>query len=455
MVFAGKSDAGYGRMLNEDYVNMAELGNGDTYVAVIADGEGTAASFIDRMQTEAWKEHDENGNEKKKQELDPSFVLNNAALNAGYLAGNEVMSKMKRLYATNPVLLFQDPEFFLREAFEEVNRVYGAFQMSNEEKYGGFRASMMVLLIRGTDCWFAHAGNTRLYRLRADKPDDVALRMISRDHTEYNRLIDEGKIEVDDENVLHPEQYKVISGLGMLNAPVIDTAHLELHPKDLLLMTTDGVHYALTRDGMEKLVLDAGNCDEIVTSLIGASRELQYSDNCSAIAIWNVESYGNREKGNSPAKPASELTREKTLSGNNPTAGNPVKAGVTNPGTAGTGTASPRAQHPGEARQGVQQDGMKPNMANGIPVPQGQQAPVQPQGFQGQQVSPYGQGRMVPPYPPRQPYPYRGQQPQGVQGQRPYPGQIPYQYQGQQPQGQQPPRQDPKGGMGNGGNGNT
>lgn len=127
-----------------------------------------------------------------------------------------------------------------------------------------------------------HSGNTRLYIIRNGK-----VNLITHDHTQAYELLQEGKIDSETYYV-HDGRLKLTSGIGKIINPRIDTISGKLQEQDLVLMTTDGIHYALRPDAMSEIILNSPpEGTEATNALVNAAKNIvKYPDNMSAMLIY-------------------------------------------------------------------------------------------------------------------------------------------------------------------------
>ncbi len=99
----------------------------------------------------------------------------------------------------------------------------------------GMGSTLVLLLMRDHQFWYAHLGNSRLYLVRDD-----AITRLTRDHTEAQCLVDTGVItqeEVRD----HPQRGKLSKALGHnIGDPEISGPHM-LYQDDIFMLCTDGL----------------------------------------------------------------------------------------------------------------------------------------------------------------------------------------------------------------------
>ena len=252
-LYGGATDVGYSRENNEDFMNVIELDD-TTLFAILCDGAGSKCSS-----------------------LQPASI-----------AANHICDTIKRIYKSDKELLLSNSPLFLKEAILSANQVLGAFRKGNEEMYAGFGSGVTCCLCtEGGNITFAHTGNSRIYLIRVGVKDKIPqMKQLTRDHTKAQRLWDEGQITAEIYHT-HPDRLVITSCLGIQSDPVIQTYSGKLRRDDILLMTTDGIHYAIIPDAIMQLVIAAENCDGAVATLIEAAKMQKYPDNMSAIVLWN------------------------------------------------------------------------------------------------------------------------------------------------------------------------
>ena len=253
--YGGVSDQGYNRETNEDYITMVELDK-DVLFAVVADGAGS-----------------------KGTNTQPAAIVT-----------NELVSLVRDAYKADKDFFLENASYLLNTFMLCSNRVLGAFKMGNEELYSGYSASVTCALFDAIGhLTFAHAGNTRLYLMRMKKDGDLPpLIQLTTDHTVAMLQVQNGEMEPM-QYYVHPDRLSLYSGIGMLLSPDIQTFELDLVKGDIILMSTDGIHFAVRQKPMRNLILEANDCESAVRTLISGAKETKYMDNMSAIMVFDVE----------------------------------------------------------------------------------------------------------------------------------------------------------------------
>lgn len=251
--FYAVTDLGYGRTTNEDAILVKEL-TPNTTIAMIADGAGS---------------HNE--------EFQPASIVI-----------NEIYNFVSRVVEeSGEDFLKENINLLLKLAINSANRSLGLFKMANEDLYGGYATSLTICVL-SKDNYFAigHTGNTRLYILREGFKDNM--RQLTTDHTKANKLKSEGKID-EEEYYTCPERLQIESGLGFGAEPELQIVDGYLNKNDGILMTTDGIHYAIRPSAISEIINKTPTIEEGCNLLIKASKELKYIDNASVILIINKE----------------------------------------------------------------------------------------------------------------------------------------------------------------------
>jgi len=254
ILYAGISDPGYNRTLNEDFVHVKEFDK-NVYFAVVADGAGSI----------------------------------NSKFQPGALAGLQIEENLKRIHQENPDALNDYPEIFLREAMIAASYSLGTFRMVDEETYAGFAASVSCVLLDHSKVTLAHSGNTRINLMRLNKKtSNYDIVLLTKDHTKGIEKVDKGEITWEEYH-LDPARLEITGGLGMMAQPNIQTFSTKLRNNDFLLLTSDGIHNALRPEHFFEILKRSNDCEETVKALIMGAKQEQYDDNMSAVLIWYSE----------------------------------------------------------------------------------------------------------------------------------------------------------------------
>lgn len=159
------------------------------------------------------------------------------------------------------------------------NRVLLAFKRANNELYTNntFSTICFSALTQNNEFIYAHAGDSRIYLIRKGK-----MLPITKDHTEAQKLCDEGKIPKE-KIFSHPDRDILTSALGF-NDPKIDILQATVQKQDIILSVTDGIYKVAQPEQILELVKEAGNCKTVCEEMVNMINFLGGPDNM-AISI--------------------------------------------------------------------------------------------------------------------------------------------------------------------------
>lgn len=152
-------------------------------------------------------------------------------------------------------------------------------QMASGRGYGHIIGStIVVLLVRGREFRYLWAGDSRLYRYRQGKLEQLTL-----DHSLYNESISQGGIPVD--GSLDQGRGNVITrAVGADNQLQLDFGQGIFEKGDLFLLCSDGIDKELSHADIAGLC-DGGSVKEIAERLVQAAESRGGRDNISAIVV--------------------------------------------------------------------------------------------------------------------------------------------------------------------------
>ncbi|MCR5480350.1 MAG: protein phosphatase 2C domain-containing protein [Ruminococcus sp.] len=161
------------------------------------------------------------------------------------------------------------------------NRVLMAYKRANNELYtnNNFATLTMAAVTEDDRFIYAHSGDSRLYLIRNNK-----ILQFSKDHTQAQKLCDEGKIAKEQVSS-HPDNSILTSALGFPE-PQIDTAVGKLNKGDIILAVTDGIHKLLNTQQILDIVDLAGNCEDTCDGLIKYANSQGGLDNMAVFVCY-------------------------------------------------------------------------------------------------------------------------------------------------------------------------
>lgn len=254
-LYSGSSNVGLSN-INEDFIMINEFDN-DLIYASIADGLGATMKDVNSDAIDA---------------------------NPASIASIQTCQVLRRIYKKNKALFMENPRIFMEEAMLAANNILIGFKMANEQKYYGFASTLTALfLTEDGKVTFGHCGNTRIYLISKGR-----ISQITKDHTLGQKMVDQGYMS-QDEYYMSNEKKNLYNGLGIIPEPTIQTYSFQLKSNDILLMTSDGIHYSLREEGIFQILQDSDNPDDAVQSLINSVLNLKnHRDNISANVLWYI-----------------------------------------------------------------------------------------------------------------------------------------------------------------------
>lgn len=200
----------------------------------------------------------------------------------GAIVSHQVEKSLKRIYKKDKELFTTHSKIFLEEAFQSANNTLIGFKLGDETERIGFASTLSgILLERNGILTFAHVGNTRIYLIR-----DGNVLQLTKDHTEAQKLVDNGTIT--EENYYTAiERLRLYNGIGITDEPEVQTAKIRLKKNDVIVMTTDGIHYSYNSKAFFEILMRTETLDEAAKEMVKTALDLRnYPDNISANIIW-------------------------------------------------------------------------------------------------------------------------------------------------------------------------
>ncbi len=240
---ASATDAGLVRNFNEDSVSVDE----DIGLVVLADGMGgyKAGDVASGMAT--------------------------------MIIGNEVKERLsKGLARANGVDVETE---LLRGAIARANQaIYHAAHTKNQ--FQGMGTTVVAALFRDNKLTVAHVGDSRLYRLRDDKLEQITV-----DHSLLQEQVQLGLITAEDARVSHNRNL-VTRALGVNPSIPIDVRQETVRPGDLYILCSDGLNDMVDDADIEVAALAIReNVPLLVRQLVMMANDNGGHDNISVAAI--------------------------------------------------------------------------------------------------------------------------------------------------------------------------
>ncbi len=170
----------------------------------------------------------------------------------------------------------------LSQALLKANDAILCDQQSHPER-ADMGTTAVVLLFRVEDgvekTWCAHVGDSRLYRLRGVKLDQI-----TEDHTWVSRAVKTGIISPDEARN-HAWRHVLSQCLGRPDVTTIEVQCFDVEPGDRLLLCSDGLTEEVSDSQITDYLKQIRACDAAVTKLIDAAKDHGGRDNITAVLV--------------------------------------------------------------------------------------------------------------------------------------------------------------------------
>jgi PPM family protein phosphatase len=188
---------------------------------------------------------------------------------ASRIAGETV----KTLYLSNGS---DDIAAALRHALTQANtKIFNEAQTNADLR--GMGTTTSALVVRGTEAWFAHVGDSRIYFVRGDE-----IRQLTEDHSLVASMVREGLL-TQKEAEHHPRRNVLQRSMGVSESVDIDiVGPLEVQELDTFILCSDGLHGLVTPNEIKDIVL-AKDIGDAADTLVDRSLERGAPDNVTVI----------------------------------------------------------------------------------------------------------------------------------------------------------------------------
>lgn len=173
----------------------------------------------------------------------------------------------------------------VRMAHEHVLRA-----ISRDGSLYGMGTTVVGLLLAGQTAAVAHVGDSRAYRLRAGR-----LEQLTQDHTWVNEQVVAGFLSKEQARS-HPLKNVVTRALGGESDVLVDVRELEVQSGDLFLLCSDGLTGMLSDSDIRDRLASGRSLHEICRTLINDSNARGGIDNVTVVLL-SIEEDGELEGG--------------------------------------------------------------------------------------------------------------------------------------------------------------
>ncbi|MEM7770627.1 MAG: Stp1/IreP family PP2C-type Ser/Thr phosphatase [Cyanobacteria bacterium P01_E01_bin.6] len=168
----------------------------------------------------------------------------------------------------------------LQESILKANHAILQDQVSHPER-SDMGTTIVVAMFRDEQPWCAHIGDSRLYRLRGAKLDQI-----TEDHTWVARAMKSGDLTATQARV-HPWRHILSKCLGREDLKKIDVTTFDYQDNDRLLLCSDGLTEELSDHLIASHLKTIRACDKVADSLVNAAKEKGGRDNITVVIVTN------------------------------------------------------------------------------------------------------------------------------------------------------------------------
>jgi len=166
---------------------------------------------------------------------------------------------------------------FLKEAIITVNRT--VYQKSKESHSGMASTLVMLKHYSGNNFLYAHAGDSRLYRLRGEN-----IQQLTVDHSWVNEQIKAGNLTVE-EGKSHPKKNIILRAMGAEETIESDISKIKVRNGDCFLLCSDGLSDVLWEAEILDIFERHSRQEDILNNLIDLAVKKGSRDDVTAIIL--------------------------------------------------------------------------------------------------------------------------------------------------------------------------
>lgn len=165
----------------------------------------------------------------------------------------------------------------IRNAVESAcQAIFSAAQ--EDPRLAGMGTTVIALLVRGDQAFFAHVGDSRAYLIRGE-----LIQQISEDHSLVNEQIKAGMITP--EEAKHSRYKNIITrSVGFEEEVQVDVMGLTLQPGDTFVLCSDGLANMVDDEELRQ-VIDANGLEGGPQKLVDLANERGGDDNITVIVV--------------------------------------------------------------------------------------------------------------------------------------------------------------------------
>lgn len=197
---------------------------------------------------------------------------------AGGQEASRIATEVVREYLDDAWDSSHSSHALLQEAVLKANLAIIQDQKDHPER-GDMGTTIVVVAFRDEQPVCAHIGDSRLYRLRGARLDQI-----TEDHTWVARALKSGDLKPDQVRV-HPWRHILSKCLGREDLQQVDVQSFDWKSTDRLLLCSDGLTEELSDHLITSHMKSIRSCHKAAESLINAAKDNGGRDNITVILI--------------------------------------------------------------------------------------------------------------------------------------------------------------------------
>lgn len=203
----------------------------------------------------------------------------------GGYKGGEIASKLATKYFLEYIDQHNMDEFasvidFQESAIKLANDKIYKFSKTNQE-YANMGTTVVCVCLDYENKLYhvTHIGDSRAYIFT-----EGSLKLLTRDHSLVNDLIDSGSI-TESEAKNFANKSTITRAVGVSDKLKADSRSIAMNEEDVVLIVTDGLTNEVTNDEIEKIVSQNDSADKISTNLVDLAIKKGGHDNVTVTTI--------------------------------------------------------------------------------------------------------------------------------------------------------------------------
>lgn len=150
---------------------------------------------------------------------------------------------------------------------------------NSNPQYAGMGTTLVVGVLRDRRLLLGHVGDSRGYRLRAGR-----LQQLTRDHSLLQEQVDAGLI-TPEQAAQSTNKNLVTRAVGVEDTVLLETQLHEVQPGDVYLLCSDGLSDMLDDDTITQLMQGQEALEEAAGALVDAANDAGGKDNISVVMV--------------------------------------------------------------------------------------------------------------------------------------------------------------------------